>query len=207
MPKIILHDEVQQGSDEWFKLRLGSIGGSKAYDLIAANGKGKMRQNILYDLASERITGQPTEHFKFRHADRGHEYEPEARAFYEYKRNVTVDLVAIILSDTHGLHFSPDGMVGRTGITEFKVRLPSVYLELYANRKFDLKDMTQCQHAYFVYPELEWVDYVNYCPEIPDLDKRGFITRIERDDEVQKKLKECSELFFKDLDKLVRRMG
>jgi len=68
-----------------------------------------MRNKLLYELAAERLTGMPTENLKLYQFQRGIEYEPKAREYYEFLMDVDVRQVALIRSDIPHIHVSPDG--------------------------------------------------------------------------------------------------
>ena len=170
MPKIIR--DIEQGTAEWLQLRLGSVGGT-ALNLILGDGKG--RKKTLYGLTGEILTGQLTESYHAKYYDRGHEYEPIARAWYESVYNVDVEQVALIKSDYPRRHHSPDGLVGEDGGIEIKTRLPHIYLELLETEKIPIADRRQCQNFLDISGR-KWIDYIVYCvPEMPS--KQAWVRR------------------------------
>ena len=137
-----IYTEIPQGSKEWFDLRLGSIGGS-GISTVVSSGSG--RRQYMLKRASEIITGVRAEDFKFKYADRGHEFEPAARDLYSFRYGVNVDQVALI-KDGPYKHHSPDGLVGDDGMIEIKVRLPHVFLEITEdNKPMSTSDRMQVQ--------------------------------------------------------------
>ncbi len=71
-----------QGSDDWFKLRAGSVGASSMSKIITSTGKrSTQRKAFLYQMAGERITGNKTETYSNGYMQSGIEKEESGRAF------------------------------------------------------------------------------------------------------------------------------
>lgn len=156
-----IYADIQQGTPEWFSLRLGSIGGSGITTAVS-NGKG--RKEYMRKLASEIITGVKVDDVKFKYADRGHEFEPVARRLYCLRYGADVQEVALIKDGPH-MHHSPDGLVGDDGIIEIKVRLPHVFIGITEdNTPPKTSDRRQMQWGLAKWKR-KWTDYIQYCPE------------------------------------------
>jgi len=204
MPEIIRG--IDQNSDLWFEKRLGSVGGS-SIPAVLSKGKGnspsKMRQSLLYKLASEIITGQVEESYSNKYMDRGHEYEPKARELYEFLTGSEVEQVALIKSGTPRVHVSPDGLVGDDGGIEIKTMLPHIFIELLDTSRIDGYHIKQCQHFLMVSGR-KWIDYLAYSPEMPD---PIWIKRLFRDEEMIQLIEDRLVLFLKELDELLKKIG
>ena len=199
MPEIIYGD---QNTDEWFKLRLGSIGGSSISSVMAKSKDAKMRTGKLYELAGEILSGKKTETYESLDMKRGKLFEPEAREYYSFINDVEVEQCALIKCDIQGVHCSPDGLVGENGMVEIKVRIPKFFVQLKDSEKIEGNYRKQCQHSFWV-SSREWVDFTNYCPEMPN---PADITRIYRDEKQIEEIKiECLK-FLGELNALVERM-
>ena len=170
---------IDQGSDEWAAMRCGSIGGT-GINVVASKGKG--RDQLVYKIASEILTGVKVDEFKFRYADRGNQYEQEAIDYYSFKTDTDIERVGMVRIDERR-HYSPDGLVDPGGTIEVKVRLPHVFAELVDKRYFPTSTRRQIQWGLFVC-ERQWSDYIQYCPEMA---LRGLnpmvVERVVRDDE------------------------
>ncbi len=201
MPEIIR--DVDQGSEEWFKYRLGSVGGC-SIDAVLAKGKGKTRKSLMYKLAGEILSGIKTDSYTNQYMQRGQEYEDEARKYYEFISGNTVEQVALIKSDIFGVHVSPDGLVGSDGGVEIKVRLPHVYVELLDTEKIETGYMRQCQHFLWVTGR-GWIDFINYCPEITA--NPMWKKRITPDPKIIDQIEIELPIFLKELSEMVRRVG
>ena len=87
--------DCEQGSQEWFDARLGSIGGSSIASVVA-KGQGKMRKNLLYRLAGEILSGEKYESYTNDNMQRGIELEDKARREYEFATGKEVKQVGLI---------------------------------------------------------------------------------------------------------------
>lgn len=87
--------EIDQLSDEWFKARIGSIGGS-SISAVMAKGQGKTRKTLMYRLAGEILSGEKYEGYHNEHMDRGIDQESEARNMYEFIKGSEVKIVGLI---------------------------------------------------------------------------------------------------------------
>jgi len=201
MPEIIR--DIEQGSPEWLLLRLGSVGGT-GINSVLAKGQGKSRKTYLYKLAGEILTGQQSNEYHAKQFDRGHEWEPVARSWYEFTYDVEVEQVAMIRSPGIRRHHSPDGLVGEDGGIEIKTREPHIYLELVETGKMPIADIRQCQNFLDISGRA-WIDYVVYCvPEMPSCP--AWVKRIKPDPDMFEEMHKELLSFLKDLNELVGRM-
>ncbi|KKL86830.1 hypothetical protein LCGC14_1940760, partial [marine sediment metagenome] len=79
---MIIHSDIIQGSDEWYKIRLGKVTASN-FSKVLAKGQGKTRKAYMLKLAAERLTGESQESYSNGSMDWGTEHEDEARRHYE----------------------------------------------------------------------------------------------------------------------------
>ncbi len=204
MPEIIR--DIPQNSPEWMALRQGSVGGSSISAVLAkgkGNAKSKMRQGLLYKLAGEIITGTRDESYTNKFMERGHLWEPKARAHYEWENDCDVEQVALIKSSMPRVHVSPDGLVGDDGGIEIKTMLPHVFIELLDTEKIDGYHIKQCQHFLMVSGR-KWIDYVPFCPEFPN---PMWVKRLYRDEEMIRTIEAELVRFLKELDALLGKIG
>ena len=88
---MMLIREMEQGTPEWFAVRMGLPTASQFATIMAkgrSGGDSKTRQTYLYKLAGEILTGDPMDSFSNHHMERGHEMEPEARRYYAFMHDV-----------------------------------------------------------------------------------------------------------------------
>lgn len=171
MPKI--NREIEQGSDEWFKAKLGKPSASNASKLVTSKGEpSESLKEYAKDLAIEIFTGKPASDWSGnRYTDYGNEMEPESRADYELLTGYEVEQVAFITDDHERYLCSPDGLVGKNGGCEFKNK-PKLHIDTLIYWKKYGKPPTdyipQLQMSLFV-SQREWWDIYYYSPDLPCL--------------------------------------
>lgn len=128
--------DVEQGSEEWFQLRLG-IPTASNFRIMMATGKddeeSKTRARLMRVLAGEILTGTPAEGKIITAAmERGKEMEADARAYYERTRFADVRQVGFIrrrLPSGNWVGCSPDGLIGERKALEIKTMAPDLMIE------------------------------------------------------------------------------
>jgi len=191
-----------QGSDEWFRVRMG-IPTASQFDAVMANGRGgapsKTRATYMYKLAGERLTGEPMYQYTNDHMERGKEMEDEARALYQFMTDKEVQHVGFIRNRDTGC--SPDSLiVGHRGGLEIKTKLPHLQIEAL------LLGELPPEHARQVYGEmmvgeLDWIDFFSYYPKMPPL-----LVRVHRDEKIIKDIAAAIDRFNDELNGLVHRL-
>lgn len=196
---MIIHDDVEQGSDLWFQARAGKVTAS-AFDTVLAQGRGgpsKTRQTYLYKLAGEIITGQVQDSYTNAHMERGHVMEDEARAWYEIMHS-EVQTVGFIAEDRIG--YSPDGLVGDAGLLEIKTKLPHLLIPVLLSEDFPPEHKAQCQGGLWV-SQREWIDLVCYWPGMPVAVHRAY-----RDEVYIAEMAKAVSVFVGELDEIVEKL-
>jgi putative phage-type endonuclease len=103
--------DIEQGSPEWLKLRLGKVTGTRLKKLMAANNL-----DLVDCLISEMITEQSKEEKTSAAMQRGTEMEPLARKAYEDFAECKVEEIGFIQSDKYDwFGMSPDGLIKENG--------------------------------------------------------------------------------------------
>ena len=187
-----------QGEPEWFKARIGSIGGSSIASVVAA-GQGKMRKSLLYTLAGEILSGVKYEGYRNADMDRGVEQEADARNVYAMEREVEVVQVGLVKQNEFR-HFSPDGLIGTDGMVEIKCVIPKVQVETIDTGKVDGGYIKQIQWGLFICKRY-WADFISWSPLVVDCPI--WIKRVERDEKLIKELIGGAEKFIDELKSLV----
>lgn len=176
--------DIEQGSDEWFKVRLGKVTASRVADVIARtkSGPAASRANYAAQLVTERLTGVPTETFTNAAMQWGTDMEPEARSTYEFYQAVQVDQIGFVPHpDIGDAGASPDGLVGDDGLVEIKCPSTATHIETLLGRTVPAKYVTQMMWQ-MACTGRKWTDFVSYDPRMPE-SMRFFCVRVERDDE------------------------
>lgn len=170
----IIHD-IEQGSPEWMDLRLGIITCSEM-SAIRADGAGA--QTYINGLAYERLTGESSSVFEGNEwTKRGHELEPIARQMYERQTGIEVHMASFIKNK--GFGYSPDGLIYLSqpmwpeGALEIKTKQPAEQIHILRTGEIPKKHLDQL-HGGLSCAQLEWIDFVSYCPNLPLFIKRVF---------------------------------
>lgn len=197
------HDTgAEQRTHAWLMARVGHCTGSRFKDVLARLKSGapaQARTDYLTELAVERITGEPTQHFVNSYMQWGVDQEPLARARYIEHTGHDVEEVGFIRHTKLHAGVSPDGLVPLEGAIEIKC--PSS-----ANHLMTIKEGMPAQHL----PQVQgcmwitgaaWLDFVSFDPRFPKgLDL--YVQRIQRDESFVSRLETEVRLFLAELDEI-----
>src|SRR5690606_7015203 len=103
MSRIEIFDTLEQGTDEWRRVRAG-IPTCSEFDLVRAKPgpRGGVTRELqgrtpyMRQLAGERITGEPMPHFETWAMRRGKEVEPQAARYYAITFDVELHRVGFV---------------------------------------------------------------------------------------------------------------
>lgn len=195
------HEELVQGTQEWLNARAGSLGASRVAEVIAKTktGWGASRANVMADLIVERLTGAPVAD-KFVNAAMvwGTEVEPQARAAYEFYKDVSVQQVGIVRHPSiAGTHASPDGLVGDDGLIEIKSPQTANHIETLVGRSIPAKYITQMMWQ-MACTGRRFCDFVSFDPRMPE-PMQFYCQRVERDDAVIEELEKEVITFLNEI--------
>ena len=181
---------VEQQSEEWFKLRVDYPFTASNFQAVATAGKGL--DTLIKRKLSEKYTGK-RKTFTNEHMERGNELESDAVASYELETGTTVQPVGFVTdSSIHPLGgVSPDGdVVGTEGLIEIKSYDDEIYLE--ALRELSVKGKITIPSKYdwqmqgqMLFTGKKWVDYVVFNP---NFEKDIIIQRVYADVVKQQKI-------------------
>jgi putative phage-type endonuclease len=197
---------MEQGSPEWLALRAGKVTASRVADVVARTktGWGASRANYMAELIAERLTGEPAPSYSNAAMQWGTEKEPEARDYYEFFADASVEQVAFVhhpsIADSGA---SPDGLVGEDGLVEIKCPNTATHIDTLLGATGPSKYMTQMQWQ-MACTGRKWCDFVSYDPRMPD-SMRIFVSRIIRDDDMIAALeKDVTEFLAEVADKVAK---
>ena len=180
-----LHNDLVQGSDEWFKIRLGKLTASTA-QAIATNGTGL--DTLVFEKVAETITGKQKSSYTSSDVERGKEMEMTARNSYEIETGNVVEVVGFVELDKF-TGCSPDGFVGEDGLVEIKCKNDANFARFMYDKKVDSEHNWQMQMEMYITGR-KWCDYVLFNENFP---KTTLITRVERNEADIDKLKQGLE--------------
>lgn len=195
---------VPQGSDEWLKARAGLISASNFSKILTPTGKrtdGKVRKDYLYQVAAERISGEPEGGgFKSAWMERGNELEADARLWFEEKFSVLVEQVGLVyMDDRKVISCSPDGLFGGAGL-EIKCPKASTHIAYLDNGKVPTIYIPQIQGSMLVTRIEQW-NFLSYHPAIKPL-----VLGVERNEAYIALLHEAVEEANAEVEAIVERV-
>jgi putative phage-type endonuclease len=174
---------MDQGSEEWFTIRIGKVTASRVADVIAKTktGYSASRDNYMAQLICERLTGLKSESFTNAAMQHGTDTEPLARAAYEAYADVLVDEVGFVPHPTIEMAgASPDGLVGDDGLIEIKAPQTNTHIETLLNQNVPTKYFTQMQFQ-LACTGRKWCDFVSFDNRLPP-ELQLFVSRVPRDE-------------------------
>ncbi len=189
-------ESVEQGSQEWLDMRLGKVTASRVADVLTkgrGDGLSKTAESYMMELIAEIITGQSKPFYENDAMRWGTETEPQARAMYELRNDVTVKEVAFIEMDEF-TGVSPDGLVGDDGLVEIKCPTTITQLKraMYSDYSADYKAQIQMQ---LWVSGRKWCDFVSFDPRL-DIPAGYLQCRVERDEPYIDAMKEKVDSFI-----------
>lgn len=197
---MIIHS-MEQGTEEWFRVRAGIPTASEFGRLVTPTGKpSKSIDGYAADLAAEVIVGIEEGWEGNEHTQRGHDGEDPARTWYEFMTDQTIEQVGFVTTDDGLYGCSPDGMVGK-GAVEIKSKKASIHLKAIAHIKKTGQVLPEHKaqiQGVIMIAERAWCDLILYHEKIPP-----FSFREEPDKKYQKMLRDQLRLVIEMRDELV----
>ena len=194
---MIIHN-LEQNTPEWDIARSGKFTASMFGDLFAAKSTDKY-ENAIYRVAFERVTGERVPTYSNALMERGHELEPMARESYEMQTFNMVEEVGFCeLNEWVGC--SPDGLVGTDGLIEIKCPAYNTFMRYVDSGKLPTQYKYQV-HGQMYVTGRKWVDFVAYHPPF-----KPFILRVERDEEVCKKIESALNEAIEKAKKIIEKL-
>ena len=196
--------DCEQNSAEWLAARCGSLGASSIADMVAKTrtGWGASRFNLAARIVCERLTGTPQESYTNAAMQWGHDTEPQARAMYEFMRDVAVQQVGLVLHPSiNKSHASPDGLVGDDGLIEIKCPNTATHIETLLSEDVEGRYVKQMQWQMACCGRA-WCDFVSFDPRLP-AEMQMFVQRVRRDDEFIAELEREARSFLAEIDKTI----
>ena len=192
---------IEQGTDEWFAVRIGKVTASRVADVLAKTktGYSTSRENYMAQLVCERLTGQKGESFTNAAMQHGTDTEPLARAAYEALHDVLVDEVGFIPHPTIIMAgASPDGLVSDDGLLEIKCPNTATHIETLLSQTVPGKYNTQMQFQ-MACTDRSWCDFVSFDNRLPP-ELQLFVRRVPRDNLYIRLMEEEIVKFLNELD-------
>lgn len=203
-----LVESHEQGSAQWLFDRVGHCTGSRFGDVVKKLKSGKPskeRENYMMELAVERITQQPSDHWTSAAMLWGTEHEHQSKMEYEAHTGAMVERCGFIKHPTlKWVGVSPDGLIDEDGGFESKSPFNSV------NHLYTVLDgmpeehLAQCQGGMWVTGR-QWWDFQSFDPRLP-APLRRYTQRVPRDDAYIAMLETEVIAFTAEVDAIVKRL-
>lgn len=198
---------MEQGTQEWFDVRLGQVTASRIKDVVSKtkSGYAASRKNYMAQLLCERMTRERQESYTNAAMQWGTEQEPYARSAYEMHRDGMVEEVGYVLHPTiEGAGASPDGLVGEDGLLEIKCPNTATHIEYLLAQEVPAEYKPQMAWQ-MACTGRKWCDFVSYDPRMPTK-HQFFCVRYERDDKYIAELEAEVVKFLSELEDTIKKL-
>lgn len=195
------HFPCEQGSDLWHRYRRGRPTASAFERIITAKRWEPSSARFAYhrELLTEMALDISLDQVTTQAMQSGHDWEPKARAAYEFDNGVDVEPVGFCTTDDGRIGASPDGFVGDEGLLELKCPFkPDVHMG-YVLKPESLQEehFVQTQGQLYVTGR-KWTDLISYHWGLPMVS-----LRILPHPEFQQKLDRALKDFLRELADLI----
>ena len=158
---------MEQGSEEWFAIKYGKIGGSTLSEIMTKIDQPVKNTAKYLDILSARVERfELDEEYVSSDMERGNLYEPIARSEFERVYNKKVNQVGWVEMENGIAGISPDGLIGKIEAIEIKCPARKKHMSYILNPISLVCDYVWQIVQYFVAIEgLEKLYVVSYRPE------------------------------------------
>lgn len=178
------HHEVEQGTEEWHQLRIGSLTASRIFDALKQTKSGQWaasRKDYRTELVVERLTNASPHYFVSYEMQWGTDHEPDAAFFYGAVRQEHPQQCGVFEHPTikHALA-SPDRLIGDDGLIEIKCPKSATHVDTLLNEYIPIEYQMQIDWQ-LACTGRKWCDFVSFDPRMPS-HCRIYIERHHRND-------------------------
>ncbi len=190
-----------QGSAAWFNARIGCLTASRMADAIATKKDGtpmKCRQDLMFELLAERMTGNAVTHYVNEAMRWGQEQEPAAKMAYEAATgNLVLDAPFVPHPRIEYCGASPDGFVD-DGLIEVKAPTTPKHLTYLRNRVVPEEYRPQML-LQMACTGRRWCDFVSFDCRMPPAQRLLIVQYAPGEDEIAA-IEDAARAFLADLD-------
>lgn len=200
--------KVEQGSDEWKRLRLGHVTASNVADVMAKGKTGEAITRYKYKvrLVAERMTGTSPESYTNSAMEWGIEQERFACMAYEERFEVFLDKTGFWYHpEIPWVGVSPDRLVGEDGLVEVKCPNTTTHLDYIFANKVPTEYYKQIQCQLWV-TNREWCDFISFDPRLPKRNQL-FVIRCNRDESLIADMEVEVKQFLSEVEDLIIKLG
>ena len=155
--------DIEQGSPEWFEIRRGKFGASRAADLLmkpSTIGYNNLINEIVYQI----IAGEYPESFANEWMRRGIELESDAIKAYEFLTFTKIERVGYVELNKY-CGCSPDGLIGEDTLIQIKCPKFSTHINYLLSHKVPGNYYKQCQFELMV-TDRKYNIFFSYRPKL-----------------------------------------
>ena len=213
-----------QRTDEWLQARAGKVTASRFKDVLSRNkptaaqakagepgNPSADRTRYLWQIVTERLTGQPVQMPDAAPLRWGRENEDAARTAYLFTSSAKLTETGFVAHPTLACGASPDGLLsddsdpdGMFGLIEIKCPWNTqVHLETWLNGMPE-DHQAQIQGQMWLTGRT-WCDFVSFDPRMP-ADLQLYVQRVKGDPEFQARLEREIIAFSAEADEIVSRL-
>ena len=202
-PFVKYHDDIVQGTDEWYDIRRGLLTASEMKLIITpselAYSSNEKERAHVYEIAAQQISKYTEPSYVSDDMVRGTEEEYDARAYYSQKY-APVKETGFITNKKWGftLGCSPDGLVGDNGMIEIKSRRQKFQVETVVKGEIPVEHYIQVQSALLV-SERGWNDFISHHGGL-----HMAVIRTHPDEKIHDAIVEASGQFYKRVEETMR---
>lgn len=207
---MIIIDDIEQRTDEWFRLKAGIPGASSFDRIVKPNGDpSKSREDYILELAGERMTGIQEEGYSSYHMRKGTEREGKARECYEFMTDDTTKEVGFVFKDeSRRVGCSPDSLIYDPLIDEtapvsgLEIKCPKLsnHVAQLLNPELPPDKFQQVQGCMWVCNFHSW-EFISYFPDMDPL-----ILTVQRDYKFTSALETEVLMFLDELDEIYKQL-
>jgi hypothetical protein len=108
-----IYRDVEQGSAQWYRLRMGKPTASQMHKIVTPGGKlSEQRHAYKYRLIAERLLQESMDQIiNTEWVERGREMEPAAAAHFEFQNDCELEKIGFVTDDQGVVGCSPDRLI------------------------------------------------------------------------------------------------
>ncbi len=151
--------EVEQDSQEWLRMRLGKITGTRLKEVFKSDNL-----PLIDEMISEIVSEEIEETYINKEMQRGKELEPIVRDLYSEITNTEIKEVGFCISeDNDYLALSPDGFTNDfKGAIEIKCPNTKTHVKYIRQNQIPNEYKYQIYCYFLVNTDLEWLDFISF---------------------------------------------
>lgn len=201
--------EIEQGSQEWHRMRSGVITGSRVHDIIkqgrAKGSYSEARAKYMNELIAQVCTGLLPDEINAKQLSWGKDNEPKALELYDPWGDKNVSQIPFVYGLNMRCGVSPDALVGDNGALEIKCPWTTAqFIDQLLDGEPKPEYTTQVQFSLWILKRDYW-DFMNFDPRMK---KNNYvIKRFEPNPELHSKFNEEIPKFINEMDSKLSQLG